>query len=479
MSNFFYRNFKKEYPVAVEASGVWITDASGRKYLDGCSGAIVSNIGYGVRSVTEAVAAQMSVLPFAHTSQFVTEPALKLAEKLAELVFPESTHHLARMDADCKDAADKDSDRRASRARVYFTSGGSEATETALKLARSYWLEKGEHRKWYYISRRPSYHGSTFGAMHVTGHPARRKPYEPLLDSTMSAGGSCQIEPPYPYRCLCGASASCHKRECASRYASLLEETIVRLGAANVAAFIAEPVIGAALGACVPPDGYWQDVSEICRRHGVLLISDEIMTGLGRCGYPLGLDRWDVKPDIAVLSKGLAAGYMPLGAVVASGGVAAAIEGGSGVFEHGFTYSGHPASAAAGLAVLDYLSQNQLFEKVRQGEEAFLDQLRRASDCGIVGDVRGCGYLFACELVRDKTLKEPFAAEEKMSQLVARAALEEGLLIYPGSDFLPGGGGDHIMVAPAFNMSHSEMSQLFERLERALAKTMSRVMQKA
>lgn len=436
---------------------MWITDASGGRYLDGCSGAIVSNIGYGVDRIKDAVSRQMSALPFAHTSQFVTEAGLQLAKRLAELTFPEE-----------------------SGARVYFTSGGSEAVETALKMARSYWLEKGEHRKRYYISRKPGYHGSTFGALHVTGHSARRQPYEPLLDSTMSNRGDCtQIESPYPYRCICGARSACSRRECALRYASLLEEAIVRLDAVNVAAFIAEPVIGAALGACVPPEGYWQEVREICRRHGVLLIADEVMSGMGRCGYALGLDRWAVKPDIAVLGKGLAAGYMPLGAVVASGPVSSAFEQGSGVFEHGFTYSGHPCAVAAGLAVVDYMHELQLFEAVRAGEKHFLDQLRAVSDCAIVGDVRGCGYLAACELVKDRKTKEPFAAGDRISQVVARAALEEGLLIYPGAAFLPGGAGDHFMVAPAFNMSRHDMGELFERLQNALRKTVSRVMQKA
>lgn len=447
MDSFFYRNLKRQYPLVQSAKGVWVNDANGRQYLDGCSGAIVANLGHGLPEINAAVAEQMSRVAFAHTSQFVSEPALRLAEQLIAMA-PAAFQNGGR---------------------VYFASGGSEAVETALKMARGYFFEQGQVSRQYFISRWNSYHGSTFGAMSVTGHPARRRPYLHMLKDQPHIG------PAYPYRCACGVAGSCQSEACGQRAALELESLILKLGAENVAAFIAEPVVGAALGSACAWPGYWTQIRAICDRYNVLLIADEVMSGLGRCGANFALDLYGVEPDLIVVGKGLAAGYLPLSAVVASSRVVSAYENGSGVFEHGFTYSGHPASCAAGSAALAYLTEHKLVHAVAAGEKRLFAGLRRLEKFDIVGDVRGQGYLAGIELVQDKRSKKPFPAALKVWQQVMQAALDEGLLVYPGSGFLDGLQGDHVMVAPPFVISEAEMEDLFNRLERALAAVMKNV----
>lgn len=456
-NNFFYRNLHKRYPQIRSACGVWVTDADGCQYLDGCSGAIVCNIGHGVGEVNEAIRRQLQQVAFAHTSQFVSESALELAEEIVNL-----TSKLF-------------SNQGRSSARVYFTSGGSESVETALKMARAYFVERGQGSRRFVISRVPSYHGSTFGALAATGHPARRKPYEPLLFSINQgnslqplSGDSLKIPTPYPYRCSCGTGVSCASENCGRRYAALLEESIQNLGPENVMAFIGEPVVGAALGAASPHDGYWRAIRQTCTKYGVLMISDEVMTGLGRVGANFGMDLWNVTPDIVALGKGLSAGYLPLGAVVAAPNVVESFERGSGVFEHGFTYSGHPTSCAAGLAVLRYMKEHRLVERVQQQESDFFARLNELRELPIVGDVRGRGFLAGLELVRDKANKEPFPAIERVSARVAEKSRSLGLLVYPGSAFMENGCGDHVMIAPPFSTTAAEMDLLFQRLRQAL-----------
>jgi len=451
MSNFFYRNLKRTYPVIESARGVWITDGGGHTCLDACSGAIVANIGYGVEEVNEAIAAQLSKAAFAHTSQYVSQAGLELAQGLVGLTGDEF-----------RSAGGSD-------ARVYFTSGGSESVETALKLARAYFFELGQRERQFVISRRPSYHGSTFGALAVTGHPARRIPYEDILPAAGNQLCGDHIKSPYPYRCICGSLQSCQSDECSLAYAGELEAAIQKLGANKVMAFIAEPIVGAALGAATPGAAYWPRVREICTRYGVLLIADEVMTGLGRVGANFGLDLFHVHPDIVALGKGLSAGYMPLGAVMASGKVVSAFEKNSGIFEHGFTYSGHPVAAAAGLSVLRFMEKHALISRVAQHESKFFARLNGLKEkYEIVGDVRGRGYMAGLELVEDRKTKKPFAPAQRVGMMLAARARELGLLIYPGSAFLPEGLGDHVMIAPPFVISEDEMNQLFERLEQAL-----------
>lgn len=443
MNSFFSRNLKRSYPTVKSAAGCWITDTAGKTYLDGCSGAVVANLGHSVSEIKDAMQKQLNNVAFAHTSQFVSEPGIKLAEKLIQLA-PANFQQGGR---------------------VYFVSGGSEAVETALKMGRSYFLERdGVTNKRLVISRWNSYHGSTFGAMAVTGHPARRKPYLPML------ADQPHIEPAYPYRCPCGSAESCVSEDCGRALADRLEAEIVRYGAENVMAFLAEPVVGAALGAVAPQPGYWSRIAEICAANDVLLIADEVMTGLGRCGANFACDIWSIEPDIIVAGKGLAAGYMPLAAVLASGKIVNVIASGSGVFEHGFTYSGHPLSCAAGLAAVEYLTERRLVESVSSRSAAFGVRLQSlAKRFEIVGDARSTGFLGALEFVQNRQSKQPFAKELAIGRKVADAALQQGLLVYPGGGFLPRGAGDHVIASPPFNISDEEMDTLFTRLEAALS----------
>lgn len=440
MSNFFYRNLKKDYPVAASAKGVWITDASGHKYIDGCSGAIVVNLGHNIQAINSAINKQLSEFAFAHTSQFVSEPGLRLAAKLVKL----------------SPFANKNA------ARVYFTSGGSESVETALKMSRAYFVEKGQVERSICISRWHGYHGSTLGALSVTGHPARRRPYLPIIKP------GTHITTDYKYRCKCGfGPGPCISEKCVLQRANELEEAILLHGPENVMAFIAEPIVGATLGAAVPGQSYWQRVREICSKYGVLLITDEVMTGLGRTGYNFAIDAWSVEPDLITLGKGLSAGYMPLGAVLAAGHVVKAFES-KGVFEHGFTYSGHPVSCAAGLAALDYLVENDLVRAVADRADEFFERFDDLKKFDFVGDVRGRGFMAGIEFVKDKSTKEALDPALSFSALVAKEAAKAGLLVYPGSAFIDGQRGDHIMIAPPFTISDQELDELFNRLATAI-----------
>jgi adenosylmethionine-8-amino-7-oxononanoate aminotransferase len=435
VNSVFSRNLKREYPIVAFAKGAWITDTDGRRYLDACSGAVAANLGHGLTEINEAINSQLAKVAFAHTSQFLSEPALELAHKLTRLA-----------------------PRSFAGGRVYFASGGTEAVETALKMARGFFWERGESSRHIVVSRWNSYHGSSIGALSVTGHPARRRPYVPILKDQP------HISAAYPYRCPCGAPGSCENENCAIARADELESAILKHGPENIMAFIAEPIVGAALGAAVPGNGYWERIRKICTKYGVLLIADEVMTGLGRCGHNFALDAWQVTPDIIVVGKGLAAGYLPLSAVIASEDVMSAYENGSGVFEHGFTYSGHPASCAAGLAAINYLADYKVIDSVRKRQAAFFENLRRTSDSSIIGDLRGKGLMAGLELVANKETKEPFSTHLKMSQLVATEAAAEGLLVYPGSGFIDGLKGDHIIIAPPLNIEDADLTTLYEKL---------------
>lgn len=441
MSNFFYRNLKKNYPTVKEARGVWITDTDGRKYLDGCSGAIVANLGHNLTEINQAISRQLEQFAFAHTSQFVSQCGLDLAEQLVNLTTPAFGRG----------------------ARVYFTSGGSESVETAMKMARAYFVHNKDFERSLCLSRWHGYHGSTLGALSVTGHPARRKPYIPLLRP------ATHVNTDYKYRCKCGfGPGPCPSEQCVLQRANELEDAILLYGPENVMAFIGEPIVGATLGAAVPGNSYWPRIREICSKYGVLLIADEVMTGLGRTGANYAMDWWGVQPDIIALGKGLSAGYMPLGAVVASEKVVDCFQKRNGHFEHGFTYSGHPLSCAAGLAAITYLSEHALVERVAGRESEFFSGLRELAQFEFVGDIRGRGFMAGIELVRDQRTKEPFAAELNVSQVVTREAAENGLLVYPGSAFIDGIRGDHFMVAPPLTTTDAEFEELFRRLNNTL-----------
>jgi adenosylmethionine-8-amino-7-oxononanoate aminotransferase len=433
----FPRDFLKSYPQASRAEGCFVYTTEGRRYLDASGGAAVVTIGHGVEQVARAMAEQASRLAYVHSSQF----HIGVVEKLAQRILALAPHGMRR------------------NGRVFFTSGGSEATETAIKLARQYWLERGNQKRVRVISRRQSYHGATLGALSVSGNVRRREPFAPLL----SEWG--HIAPCFCYRCPFGLQYP----ECNVDCADDLERLLARDGDDEVAAFIFEPVSGATLGAVVPPDGYVQRLAEICRRHQILFIADEIMTGMGRTGKPFAIQHWGVAPDMILVGKGVASGYAPLGAVIIAGHVAEAIARGSGSFPHGFTYNSHPVSAAAGNAVLDYIERENLFARVEPaGQElgAALERLKRFS---IVGDVRGLGLLWAIELVRDTKTREPFPPDARIAARIAEDAIESGVLTYPIQGCVDGHRGDHILLAPPFTITSGMIQMLASALEHAAA----------
>lgn len=440
MSNFFYRNLKKEYPLIASGKGVWLSDKNKKSYLDGSSGAVVSNIGHGVVEINEAINKQLSKIAFAHSSQFVSEQALELAAQLIDLA-PSKFKPGGR---------------------VYFTSGGSESVETSLKMARAYFYETGAYQKQIVISRQNSYHGSTLGALSATGHPARRKPYLPILADNPHLAAT------NPYRCPCGSESVCTSESCGIAIADELETAILKAGADKVMAFIAEPIVGAALGAVLPHPGYFKRIRDICKRHNVLFIADEVMTGLSRTGADFALSHFGIEADIIVLGKGLSAGYMPLGAVLASNEIARAFEQGTGVFEHGFTYSAHPLACATGLAVLNFMQKEKLKDRVLALESKLEKGLSNLYEYDLVGNIRGKGFLWGIEFVCARNHKTPYAPDLKLSQKIAIEAARNGLLVYPGTGSADGVKGDHIIVAPPFTISEIELAELFARLMTSL-----------
>jgi adenosylmethionine-8-amino-7-oxononanoate aminotransferase len=433
----FPRHFLKSYPKATRAEGCFIYTADGRRYLDACGGAAVVTIGHGVPEVARAMGDQAARLAYVHSSQFCTGIAETLAQRILALA-PEPMRRGGR---------------------VYFTSGGSEATETAIKLARQYWLERGNTKRTRVIARQKSYHGATLGALGLSGIPRRRQPFAPLLHEWG------HIAPCFCYRCPFGL----HFPECNLDCADDLERSLLRDGSEDVAAFILEPVSGAALGAVAPPDGYLERIADICHKRGILLIADEIMSGIGRTGKPFAVEHERIAPDIILVGKGIASGYAPLGAVIAAGHVVDAISGGSGAFLHGFTYHAHPVSTAAGNAVLDYIERESLFARVEPaGSElgAAIQPLERFS---VVGDVRGIGLLWAIEFVCDKKTHEPFPVDAQIAARIAEDASESGVLTYPMQGCADGERGDHILLAPPFTITSAMIQTIVSALERAIA----------
>jgi adenosylmethionine-8-amino-7-oxononanoate aminotransferase len=437
-SALFPRDFRKSYPVAVRGEGCWIIDQNGRRFLDASGQAAVVSIGHGVAEIGRAMAEQSSRIAFAHTSQFHSEPAERLAARLLALAPPNFR----------------------TGGRVYFTSGGSEATETAIKLARQFHLEGGQPARYRVVSRRQSYHGSTLGAMTVSGNAARRAPYQPLL----AEWG--HIAPCFCYHCPFNKQFP----DCGLACANDLDIFLTLNDASNVAAFIFEPVVGATLGAAVPPEGYVQRVAEICRKHGTLLIADEIMSGMGRTGKPFAIQHWNIEPDIILVGKGIAGGYAPLGAVLVAPRIVEAFERGSGVFQHGFTYQAHPIATAAGNAVLDYIESHNIFDRVDPAAEFLLAGLSSLASHSNVGEIRGLGLLIGIEFVKNKSTREPFPKETNIAERVRQAALDEDILTYPTQGCVDGLNGDDILLAPPFIISREETAQIVRGLHLALTK---------
>ena len=435
------RSFRKEFPSAVRGEGVYVWDSEGNQYLDLAGSAAVNFIGHGVKEISAAMAEQAAQVEFVHTSQFTTPVAEQFAEELLKFA---GEHFRGGA--------------------VYFTCGGSESVETALKLARQYQVEIGEEKRFQVISRQQSYHGSTLGALSVSGNKRRREMYLPMVREFAHVGM------PYCYRCDFDCTDGCHN--CGQQYAAEVEQAIESRGG-QTAAFIFEPVSGATLGAVVPPPGYLQSVAEICGRHGVLLIADEVMTGMGRTGRNFAVGHWDVQPDIIVTAKGLSSGYAPLGAVIASKKVVDAIAAGSGAFLHGFTYNAHPISVAAGRAVLQHLQSKNL---VRAADEAVPEStaahFKNALDClraeESVGDVRGIGLLRAVEFVADKKTKAPFPPQQNFAGRVGAGAVKRGLLVYPMQGSVDGISGDHLLLAPPAVITPEQIGWAVEQLRGAI-----------
>jgi len=437
-SGLFPRNFKKSYPIAVRGEGCWIISSDGRRYLDASGQAAVVSIGHGVPEIGRAMAEQSSQIAFAHTSQFHTAPAEKLAGRLLAMAPPNFRNG----------------------GRVYFTSGGSEATETAIKLARQFHFESGQKDRYRVLSRRQSYHGSTLGAMSVSGNVARRAPYEPLLAEWGHIAHCfcyhCPFEKTFP--------------QCQLVCADDLEIYLLQHEPGKAAAFIFEPVGGATLGAAVPPEGYVARIAEICHNNGILLVADEVMTGIGRTGKPFAAQHWGIEPDMILVGKGVASGYAPLGAVLVSAHVIAAFERGTGAFMHGFTYQAHPVCTAAGNAVLDYLESHELFDRVVPAGKNLRDALSLLQSHPNVDDVRGLGLLLGVEFVKDKATREPFPKEQNIAERVRQACLAESVLTYPTQGCVDGLRGDHILLAPPFTVSPEESALIARALQSALAK---------
>jgi adenosylmethionine-8-amino-7-oxononanoate aminotransferase len=438
----FRRSFRKDFPHADRGEGVYIWDSDGNRYLDLSGSAAVNLIGHGVPEISAAMAEQAARLEFVHTSQFTTPVAEEYAQEL-----------LAFAGEHFRGGA------------VYFTSGGSESVETALKLGRQYQVEIGAPQQYQVISRQQSYHGSTLGALSVSGNKRRREMYLPMVREFPHIGM------PYCYRCDFDCTDGC--RNCGQQYAAELEQAI-EASIGETAAFLFEPVSGATLGAVVPPPGYLQSIAEICRRHGVLLLADEVMTGMGRTGRNFAVDHWNVAPDILIAAKGLSSGYAPLGAVIATRKVVEAIAAGSGSFLHGFTYNAHPVSLAAGRAVLRRIKEEKLVQasdSSRTGSPAalFKKSLESLRDLDFVGDVRGIGLLWAVELVEDKPTKRPFPPEQSYSARVAAACLQRGLLVYPMQGSADGISGDHLLLAPPAVITEDQIAWSVEQLAAAIS----------
>jgi adenosylmethionine-8-amino-7-oxononanoate aminotransferase len=439
-----HRSFRRSLAAAARGEGVYVWDVEGKRYLDFSGSAAVNFIGHGVPEISAAMSEQAAKLEFVHTSQFTTPVAEEYAKEL--LTFAGENFRGGS---------------------VYFTCGGSESIETALKLARQYQVEIGQAKRHQVISRQQSYHGSTLGALSVSGNQKRREIYRPMVKEFAHVGV------PYCYRCKFGCTDSCF--DCGQQYAGEVEQAITTSNG-EAAAFIFEPVSGATLGAVTPPPGYLQKIAEICRRHDVLLIADEVMTGMGRTGRNFAVEHWNLAPDILVTAKGLSSGYAPLGAVIASRKAVDAIAAGSGAFLHGFTYNAHPISLAAGRAVLRYLESHQLVlgaDSQKEGTTAH--KLRQALDglldLPLVGDVRGIGMLLGVEFVADKETKLSFAPEKNFAGRVGQAAAQRGLLVYPMQGSVDGISGDHLLLAPPAVITEEQIEWVVGHLREAILET--------
>jgi adenosylmethionine-8-amino-7-oxononanoate aminotransferase len=435
MTHILHRHTRSTLPVATGGDGPYVIDREGRRYLDASGGAAVSCLGHNHPRVIRAIKEQVERLAYAHTGFFTSEPAERLADRLV---------------ASAPGPLDY----------VYFVSGGSEAIEAALKLARQYFLERGEATRTRFIARRQSYHGNTLGALSVGGNVWRRAPFDPLLAEAH------HVSPCYPYREQHDGEGD---EAYAMRLAEELDATVRALGPQNVIGFVAEPVVGATVGALAPVPGYFRRIREVCDRHGMLLILDEVMCGMGRTGTLFAYEQEDVQPDIVAIAKGLGAGYQPIGATLLSGAIYEAIRDGSGYFQHGHTYMGHPTACACGLEVQRVIEEDGLLANVNaMGERLEEALLERFGNHPHVGDIRGRGLFRALEFVADRGSKAPFDPSAKLHAHVKREAMARGLMCYPMGGTVDGARGDHVLLAPPFIIDESHVAEIAERLAGAV-----------
>ncbi len=430
-----HRSLRQTPPVAVRGQGVWVYDSAGRAYLDGSGGAAVSCLGHNHPDIQAAMHAQIDALAYAHTSFFTTEVAEQLAARLVADAPPGISH-------------------------AYFVSGGSEAVEAALKMARQYFVEIGQPQRRRIVARRQSYHGNTLGALAVGGNAWRRAQFAPLLIDVE------HVSPCYAYRDQREGESP---EQYGERLAQELEQTFEKLGPDTVMAFVAEPVVGATSGAVTAVPGYFRRVREVCDRHGVLLIADEVMCGMGRTGTLYAVEQEGIVPDLITIAKGLGGGYQPIGAVMAQGRIVDAMQQGSGFFQHGHTYLGHAVACAASLAVQEVIHRDKLLQRVREQGAGLRQRLEQALGAHPnVGDIRGRGLFMGIELVQDRATKQTFDPALSLHARIKREAMAQGLMVYPMGGTIDGRHGDHVLLAPPFIISDDELDQLTERLVGAI-----------
>jgi adenosylmethionine-8-amino-7-oxononanoate aminotransferase len=430
-SRIFHRNLHAQLPVAQAAEGVYIRDRQGKRYLDACGGAAVSCLGHGHPRVIASIKRQLDSMAYAHSGFFTSEASEQLAQFLAQRA-PEGIEH------------------------VYFLSGGSEAVEAALKMARQYFLEVGQPSKQKFIARRQSYHGNTLGALGVSGNKWRRQQFEPMLMDVE------HISPCYAYRDQRDGET---ELDYGLRVANELDSKIEEMGAENVIAFIAEPVVGATGGVLVPVAGYFKRIREICDKHNILLILDEVMCGMGRTGSLFACEQEGVRPDIITLAKGLAAGYQPIGATLCSNQIYSQFRDGSGAFQHGHTYVGHATACAAALEVQQTIEDENLLHNVRSmGEVLNLALHERFGRHPNIGDIRGRGLFRALELVADRQTKAPLPYQLSIAAEIKRQGMAKGLACYPNSGTIDGLHGDHVLLAPPYIIDQTHVEEIVHKL---------------
>lgn len=429
------RSFKGNLRTAVRGEGVYIYDEDGNAYMDGCCGALLSSIGHGVKEIADAIHQQLLTMEFAHPSRWNNKVSVEAAEEITSLT---------------QEGLDY----------VWLVSGGSEAIESAMKIARQYFVERdGDGSgKYVMIARWNSYHGSTVGTMGLAGSMGRRRTFAPLFME------GPKIQAHYCYRC----PHNLKYPECNVACARALEGEILRIGPASVAAFFAEPIVGSTVGALHPPKEYWPIVREICSKYDVLLVADEIMTGMGRSGKPFCTQHWNVTPDIICSAKALAGGYSPVGAMIVKKEIAETIRDGSGAFQHGHTYNGNPVTAAAVTATIRYMKKNNVFENAAAMGARFDEKIPTLNEIPIVGEVRGIGMMRGIEIVADRKTKAPFSPSVKAAALVTEECMKRGLVVYPGTGQIGGVAGDQFLFAPPLVATKEEMDMMTDRLEAGL-----------